>query len=78
MKIMKKSVKKRKPRHNPNKPQNKYGYWCQACDVIWGRLVCEMGGNTDVCEGNPHNCIKAELHRKASIRESSGSDKKRI
>lgn len=56
------SIGKGKPRHNPDKKQNQLGEWCQCCDIIDGKLVCEMLGPshlvTEVCKGNPHNCCK--------------------
>lgn len=67
---------KGKPRHNPDKPQNKYGSFCpmveeisQPDDSIY--LRCEFGGkysseDIKVCEGNKHNCVKTFLHREAS------------
>lgn len=68
---------KGKPRHNPNKPQNKYGSKCGYLEefpqpdgtVI---LYCHFGGgnspknNIKNCKGNMHNCIKTFLHRQAS------------
>ena len=69
---------KGKPRWYPEKPQNNYGNFCTACDLIGGRKVCEAGQgtklfgfgqnvhDTDVCQGNPHNCIKL-LYRRMAV-----------
>ena len=62
---------KGKPRHNPDKPQNKYGSRCPyAEEMIWGGFHCEawLSGNPDtyVCKGNRHNCIKTLYRRQAS------------
>ena len=58
---------KGKPRKYPDKPQNKKGGFCQACDTINGKDFCEYGEDTNICKGNPHNCIKTELHKRASM-----------
>lgn len=67
---------KGKPRHNPDKPQNKYGSWCSACDEIDGVLYCEVPGYgkraAKICKGNRHNCCKVEYAneaRKSDIRK---------
>lgn len=59
---------KGKPRHNPEKKQNKYGFWCQACDKIGNVLTCEMYGTraAQICKGNPHNCVKVKYHKEAT------------
>lgn len=66
---------KGKPRHNPDKPQNKYGSFCPMVEEISGpdgiHLHCECGGkysaqDVKVCKGNRHNCVKTYLHREAS------------
>lgn len=66
---------KGKPRHNPDKPQNKYGSFCPMVEEIPQPdgsmyLRCEhFGGNANdikVCKGNRHNCVKTYLHREAS------------
>ena len=66
---------KGKPRHNPNKPQNKYGAKCPMLEAITqsdgtSYVHCECGTLTDVkvCKGNKHNCVKTYLHREASIK----------
>ena len=51
---------KNKPRHNPDKPQNNYGDFCQ----YFGECTNE---EQNVCKGNRHNCIQTELHRIASL-----------
>lgn len=58
-----------KPRHNPDKKQNKYGNWCDACEEVNGKLYCEAmhGTNaTKICKGNPHNCCKVKYHKEAT------------
>lgn len=64
---------KGKPRHNPDKPQNKYGSFCPMVEEIPQPdgsiyLHCECGSIEDikVCKGNKHNCVKTFLHREAS------------
>lgn len=66
---------KGKPRHNPDKPQNKYGAECPLVEEIPQPdgsiyLHCECMGirdiSTKVCKGNRHNCVKTYLHREAS------------
>ena len=57
-------MSKGKPRHNPDKKQNKYGDWCSVCDG----LTCHAGTEQDfkTCRGNRHNCIKTFYKRLAS------------
>jgi hypothetical protein len=57
---------KGKPRHNPDKKQNKYGSWCNYCDDYNGHLLCEQGEDAKICKGNPHNCVKIKYHILAS------------
>ena len=66
---------KGKPRHNPDKPQNKYGSSCQWLEEIQmpdGNvyLHCQQSGirdtSTRICKGNRHNCVKTYLHKEAS------------
>lgn len=57
---------KEKPRHEPHKPQNKYGDWCQYAETSKGNLICERGyGDTSICKGNRHNCVKTKYHKLA-------------
>ena len=51
---------KGKPRHNPDKPQNKIGYWCQLYHETKDGGHCPHYhlGDAKVCNGNPHMCIK--------------------
>jgi hypothetical protein len=62
---------KNKPRHDPNKPQNKYGNECWYVEEINGHLYCTRYGTSNsvipICKGNPHNCIKTKYHRLASM-----------
>lgn len=72
---------KGKPRHNPDKRQNKKGGWCGACDngfpekvnnKSWYDVeskswcICEHGEDVNICKGNPHNCIKTMYHNMAT------------
>lgn len=60
---------KGKLRHNPDKTQNNLGNKCPRYEEYSnGGCYCEGGsvGAAEVCNGNPHNCIKTMLHRKAS------------
>ena len=66
---------KGKPRHNPDKLQNKYGSFCpmveeiyQPDDSIYLRCehFCGNANDIKVCKGNKHNCVKTFLHREAS------------
>jgi hypothetical protein len=59
---------KGKPRQDSNKPQNKYGDWCQyAEEYDNGSIHCECGyGDAKVCKGNRHNCIKTKYHKLAA------------
>lgn len=58
---------KGKPRHNPDKPQNKYGGFCQWFEKYEdGSSSCEaLYGDAKVCKGNPHNCIKCKYKKLA-------------
>lgn len=59
-------MSKNKPRHNPDKPQNKYGDWCSYAEEHNGKLYCECGyGDASVCKGNRHNCIKVTYKKLA-------------
>jgi len=61
---------KDKPRHNPDKRQNKAGGdgTCMWWDKIGRGHICEMGLMWDkYCDGNPHKCKKAELKFRASL-----------
>lgn len=68
-------MSKGKPRHNPKKRQNKMGWWCDCCEEIDGRLVCELGVSSkiveEICKGNPHNCCKV------GYRQWAGKDDKK-
>lgn len=54
-------MKKRKPRKNPEKFQNKLG---NICDYVEkdenGNERCELGNNINICKGNRHNCCKVK------------------
>lgn len=59
---------KNKPRHNPDKKQNKMRDFCQYFEkCASGHIACEgLVGDAKVCKGNPHNCIKTFYRRAAS------------
>lgn len=87
LEIKKMLQKKRKPRHFPNKKQNKYGSVCRYYECFTrddGTKVewCEGAGwghsSIGKCKGNPHNCIKDKYSLEASKGiPKVGSDKKR-
>ena len=68
-------MKAGKPRHNPEKPQNKYGKICQYYEEYKnGSFACEIGyGDINICKGNGHNCVKIK-YKKLACR----SDKQKI
>ena len=55
------SMSKGKPRHNPDKPQNKIGNWCRFAEDFPNTdyIYCEAGYDASFCKGNPHKCKKA-------------------
>lgn len=58
---------KGKPRHDPKKPQNRYGSKCWNYEEVGGNSFCEMlcitnGNPTKICKGNRHNCCKVKYH----------------
>lgn len=55
---------KGKPRHKPDKEQNKWG-GDNTCSYYERPRVCEAGENAHVCNGNRHNCIKEKYLRLA-------------
>lgn len=67
---------KGKPRHNPDKKQNKKGNWCDCCEEIYGHLNCEAGAPChiveEVCKGNPHNCCKVTYRKWAGKKITDG------
>lgn len=65
-----------KLRHNPDKPQNKYGSKCWYADEVNGKLVCEWSGKPKsseevmkICKGNMHNCCKLKYRRLAASKK---------
>lgn len=57
-------MSKGRARHDPNKKQNLYGSVCS----YYENGYCEiMLGDTSICKGNPHNCIKTKYHALASM-----------
>lgn len=61
-------MSKNKPRHNPDKRQNRMGDLCQYYEeYVSGHAACEGNiGDVKVCQGNPHNCVKTLYRRTAS------------
>lgn len=64
-------IGKGKPRHNPQKPQNRLGGICSYYEEdLNGFGRCEISkGQISVCEGNPHNCIKCK-YKKLAIKDT--------
>ena len=55
---------KGKPRHDPEKRQNKLGNWCRFAENIPHEdnpdyIYCEAHYDARFCKGNPHMCKKA-------------------
>lgn len=68
---------KGKPRHNPDKRQNKMGADCPYYEEHH-LGVCD--GDWRVCKGNRYNCIKTFYHRLASrsdIQKQNGDYKRK-
>ena len=64
-------MRKGKPRHNPDKPANKYGRHCPRyetyCDGSIGCEGSDLCGDQLKCKGNRHNCVKVKYHTFAII-----------
>lgn len=64
---------KGKPRHDPNKRANQRGGFCSHCEVnsTTGLMYCMYDGTwaTNICKGNPHNCMKVSLRKAAGLKE---------
>lgn len=60
-------MSKGKPRHNPYKKQNNYGSICPYYETYDnGTSSCEaLIGDTSICKGNRHNCIKVKYKKLA-------------
>lgn len=63
---------KGKPRHDPDKKQNTWGSECWFAERIPNlnggeHIHCELGMDSlvDICQGNPHNCKKAQYRNAA-------------
>lgn len=58
---------KGKPRHDPDKPQNKLGKWCRFAEDYphTDYIYCEAGYDARFCKGNPHLCTKAWYRNQA-------------
>lgn len=74
-------MRKDKPRHNPDKPSNKWGKKCPYYEehtredgTKW--YMCEFpnGGPVKKCKGNRHNCIKTAFSKIASIKNETKRD----
>ena len=72
-------MSKGKPRHNPDKPQNKIGCWCAYYEEHEGIngvfSCCERGWDTTKCKGNPHNCVKViyqTLASRSDVQKNNG------
>ena len=65
---------KGKPRHNPDKPANKYGKRCPYWEeYINGTAGCEgsaLSENQLKCNGNRHNCVKVSYHTLAILKNN--------
>lgn len=59
-------MSKGKPRHNPDKPQNKVGSQCSYYEGYGRHHWCELARNVTKCQGNPHNCCKVTYQILAS------------
>lgn len=63
---------KGKPRHNPDKPANKYGKRCPYWEeYINGTAGCEGSALSEKqlkCNGNRHNCVKVDYHKQAILK----------
>lgn len=74
-------MSKNKPRHDPDKKQNKMGNFCQYYEEYSNaNVACEgLIGDAKVCQGNPHNCVKTFYKRAASRsnKQINNSDFKR-
>ena len=53
-------MSKGKPRHDPDKPQNKLGKFCSYYEGYNDTYWCEHGWDVTKCKGNPHNCCKVK------------------
>ena len=65
---------KNKPRHEPDKPQNKMGEQCSYYEGFNGQYWCERGWNIGKCKGNPHSCIKVKYQILASRSDKQKND----
>ena len=65
---------KYKPRHNPDKSQNKIGGNCPYYEGFNGVYWCERGYKVNKCKGNPHNCKKVEYQILASRSDKQKND----
>ena len=66
---------KNKPRHDPNKWQNKLGDKCCYYEGYNEHFWCEHGYDITKCGGNPHNCCKVKyqiLVSRSDIQKNNG------
>ena len=60
-------MSKGRPRHNPDKKQNKKGYQCDCYEILSSGPTCNVGTPQHivetVCKGNPHNCCKVTYRK---------------
>ena len=69
------NMEKRKPRHNPDKLQNKLGSQCVYYEGNENHYWCELGYDISKCHGNPHNCCKVKyqiLASRSDIQKNNG------
>jgi hypothetical protein len=72
--LIKGTMGKGKPRHDPDKPANQYGGRCWYFEeYIDGTCGCEVhpeiAGDKLKCGGNRHNCVKVEYQKQAIKKE---------
>ena len=69
------NMSKGKPRHDPNKPQNRLGKFCSYYEGYNNFYWCELGWDVTKCKGNPHNCVKVKyqiLASRSDIQKNNG------
>lgn len=65
---------KNKPRHHPDKLQNRMGKYCSYYEEHDNFACCEHGWDITKCKGNPHNCKKVEYQTLASRSDKQKND----
>ena len=69
------NMSKGKPRHDPDKPQNKLGKFCSYYEGYNDTYWCEHGWDVTKCKGNPHNCVKVKyqiLASRSDVQKNNG------